>query len=114
MWRPVAASQIGPDYQRQYGDATLDLRDVNFDGQKVSTDVNMATGSLRVLLPKTVDVQLTSKVAAGSAQLFGRENSGVNVDTQLQDNGTDGPGGGSLTLSVSMGAGEVEIIRETS
>ncbi|WP_279581672.1 LiaF domain-containing protein [Fodinicola feengrottensis] len=90
------------------------MRDVNFDGQKVSTDVNMATGSLRVLLPKTVDVQLTSKVAAGSAQLFGRENSGVNVDTQLQDNGTDGPGGGSLTLSVSMGAGEVEIIRETS
>jgi phage shock protein PspC (stress-responsive transcriptional regulator) len=113
-WSPATAAQVAPSYQRRYGEATLDLRHVAFAGQKVSTDVGMTTGSLKILLPPTVDVQLSSKVSAGDALLLGKENSGVNLDTQFQDNGSDGPGGGTLTLAVTMGAGEVEVIREAA
>lgn len=113
-WAPTTAAQIKPIYQGRYADATLDLRQVDFTNQNVTTIASVSAGQLRVLLPAKVDVDLSAKISAGSAQLLDKSYDGLNIDTSFQNTGTDGPGGGSLQLRLNVGAGEVEVSREAA
>jgi len=111
-WTPTDAAGIAPEYTLPAGDAELDLRGVDFTGRDVATAVGVGTGSVRVLLPPAVDVRVTSELGVGDLVLFEERDSGVGLDTVRTDDGEDGPGGGSLRLRVSVGAGDVEVDRE--
>ncbi|WP_163508641.1 PspC domain-containing protein [Fodinicola acaciae] len=113
-WTPTTTAQISPTYRGRYGDATLDLRQVDFTGKAVTTSINVSAGELRILLPEKVDVDLDAQVSAGSAQLFGRQYDGLDINSEFQDHGSDGPGGGRLNLRLSVGAGEMEVTREAA
>ena len=111
-WRPLDISAVADRYETPVGDATLDLRAVDFNGRKQETTVEMRGGRLQVLLPPTVDVVATVNLQHGRARVFDREWGGPDLVTQkITDQGLDGKGGGNLLLNVIVGTGDVEVTR---
>ncbi|BFU46989.1 hypothetical protein KRMM14A1004_52260 [Krasilnikovia sp. MM14-A1004] len=112
VYRPATLAAVADRYDFTVGDATLDLRDVNFAGQTQETTVEMKLGQLRVLLPEKVDTTASVHLDTGRAFVFGREWDGDNLaQQQVVDLGPDGAGGGTLKLTIKMNAGNVEVTR---
>ncbi|GAA2620882.1 PspC domain-containing protein [Paractinoplanes durhamensis] len=112
-YRPQTLAAVADRYDFTAGNATLDLRDVDFNGQTQSVTATMKVGQLRVLLPAAVDTTASVKVDGGRALVFGREFSGDRNDTshEVTDLGNDGAGGGTLKLDLQMDTGNVEVLR---
>jgi len=72
----------------------------------------MTVGTMRVLLPANVDVDVRAAMGAGDANVLGHQWGGFNQDTrEFTDLGVDGTGGGHLRLVIDMKAGELEVTR---
>ena len=112
VYRPATFAAIADQYDFTAGDATLDLRDIDFTGKQQNITLTMKLGQLRVLLPPTVDTTTTLRLDTGRAMIFGKEYDGGRVDGEtLTDLGSDGTGGGTLKLDLQMDTGNVEVIR---
>ncbi|RZU52040.1 phage shock protein C (PspC) family protein [Krasilnikovia cinnamomea] len=112
VYRPANLAALADRYDFTVGDATLDLRGVDFAGQTQETTVEMKLGQLRVLLPEKVDTTASVHLDTGRALVFGREWDGDNLpEQQVVDLGKDGAGGGTLKLNIRMNAGNVEVTR---
>jgi phage shock protein PspC (stress-responsive transcriptional regulator) len=110
VYRPSTISAVADQYDFNVGNVTLDLRQVDFTGQTQVTAVNMKLGQLKVLLPEKVDATVEAGVEGGRLVLFGEE-FGDSSYRQAVDLGSDGAGGGTLTLDIRLEAGNVEVIR---
>jgi len=113
VYRPQSLGAVADRYDFTAGNATLDLRDVDFAGKKQNVTLTMKLGQLRVLLPPTVDTTASVKVDGGRAVLFGRDFTADRNDTvhTATDLGNDGAGGGTLELDLQMDTGNVEVLR---
>jgi len=114
IWRPQSVAELQAQYQLDFGDATLDLRDVDFAAapDPVSLQVDVNFGRLRVILPPNVDVDVTASVDFGDAHVLGRHWGGIDTRSQqVHDPGADGVGGGKLLLDVRIDAGNMEVTR---
>ena len=110
VYRPATITAVADQYEFNVGNVTLDLRQVDFAGVTQHTVVDMKLGQLRVLLPPTVDATVEAGVEGGRLVLFGEEFSD-SAYRQTTDLGSDGTGGGTLTLDIRLEAGNVEVIR---
>ena len=113
VYRPATVSAIADEYDFTAGNATIDLRGVNFTGEKQETLISMKFGQVRVLLPPNVDTTADLRMSDGRAVIFGRELAGNDIGAeQYTDLGADqAAGGGELLLTVEMNTGNVEVIR---
>ncbi|GAB7040560.1 MULTISPECIES: PspC domain-containing protein [Catenuloplanes] len=111
VWKPQNMNELSVRQSASFGEATLDLRALDFTGLEKATSVELGAGDLTVLLPPNVDVVVDIELGAGSAEVFGRTMDGMGADERFEDLGLDGAGGGKLELTVSNGAGEVEVTR---
>lgn len=112
VWRPADHDALAVRYQTRFGDATLDLRQVDFSGRATEVTVRVSFGKLRVILPPEVDTTVMTEVDAGDARIFGTRWSGVDgAPREVTDLGTDGAGGGSLRLLLHVTAGDAEVNR---
>jgi phage shock protein PspC (stress-responsive transcriptional regulator) len=114
VWQPTSVAQIDASYRQDFGNATLDLREVDFTtaSQPVKVDVSLDVGRLQILLPNNVDVDITGDVGVGDADVLGDHWGGIDTPRQrVQDDGLDGPGGGQLVLTASIDAGNLEVRR---
>jgi hypothetical protein len=112
VYRPQSLAAVADQYDFRLGDATLDLRAVDFTGAQQDTTITMNAGQVRVLLPDNVDTTTTVDIDRGRAQILGRDFRGDEIGTQrVTDEGADGPGGGTLQLNIKMNAGNVEVTR---
>jgi phage shock protein PspC (stress-responsive transcriptional regulator) len=112
VWAPRSYAELEPRYDQSFGEATLDLTDVDFTDHEGDVDVTITAGNVDVELPDEVDVTVALRVRAGDAVVFGRNFSGVNVDTtRVSDDGVDGPGGGRLRINLRVNAGHAEVRR---
>ncbi|MEV4404877.1 PspC domain-containing protein [Actinoplanes sp. NPDC049598] len=112
VYRPTSPAQIADRYDFTLGDATLDLRQVDFAGQQQTITVTMKFGQVRVILPPTVDTTASLQVANGRAEIFGKTYEGESLnDEALTDLGPDGAGGGTLKLDLRLDAGNLEVHR---
>ncbi|UQU64078.1 PspC domain-containing protein [Couchioplanes caeruleus] len=110
-YRPQSLAAVADRYDFSVGNATLDLRSVNFAGHDQAVTVAMKFGQVRVLLPANVDTTTSLTMNDGRALLYGRELTG-NLNVQaVSDLGQDGEGGGTLRLTVEMNTGNVEVTR---
>ncbi len=114
LWPATTVAEIRPSYDLGVGDATLDLRNVDFtDTPATTTRVHVGIGALIVHVPPNVDVTVQAKTGAGSMDLFGQHSDGTSVHRTVTDPGADGPGaGGTLALSIDNGIGDVEVTRD--
>ncbi len=111
-WQPTGIEQLQSTYRIGAGNAVLNLAGVDFTGQSRSVDVQVSMGNLTVVLPSTVDVQIQSSVSMGNATVLGQRWSGIGQgEHAVTDNGTDGPGGGSLTIRATVDMGNLEVRR---
>ncbi|MDR7279369.1 PspC domain-containing protein [Catenuloplanes atrovinosus] len=111
IWAPRTLNELSTRQSAAFGDATLDLRALDFTGQDKATEVELGAGDLTVLLPPAVDVTIDVELGAGTANVLGRQLDGVGLSDRIEDLGTDGAGGGKLALTISNGAGDVEVAR---
>jgi Cell wall-active antibiotics response 4TMS YvqF len=112
VWTPQSVDELATRYENNFGNAVLDLSNVNFVGQDVRVEVDVTFGELDVILPPNVDVTASVDVNAGDAQVFDESWGGVNqAPGDVTDLGVDGRGGGHLRLDVHVSAGNVEVHR---
>lgn len=107
---PATVAQIQPRYVLNVGNERLDLSGVDFAGHSVKTSVQVGIGQIEVTVPPDVDVTVHGRAQVGDVSLFGLHDSGMPRMTR-QDNGSDGPRGGHLTLNLNAGVGQVEVDR---
>lgn len=114
-WRPADTAALRPDYRIGTGDATLDLREVTVPkGERASVTARVATGHLRVLLPRTTTVDLRAESGVGTVHLPGDQYDGIPVGNDVSRKATyPAPEGGLLTVHVETGFGLTEVIRAT-
>jgi hypothetical protein len=111
-WQPTSVEQLQGTYEVSIGNAVLDLSEVDFTGRSESVDVRVDVGDLDIILPPNVDVDLDVSVDVGNAQVLGQRWSGIGQpQRRISDNGTDGAGGGNLTMRVTVDVGDVEVRR---
>ncbi|MDQ1651297.1 MAG: hypothetical protein QOI35_497 [Cryptosporangiaceae bacterium] len=113
LWTPASLSAVQPDYQADSGDATLDLRGIDFTDTTTpkAIHVDLGAGTLRVMLPPKVDVTVASDIGVGTSRVLGTSADGLGLNRTTTDEGTDGPGGGTLDLDLKVGAGTLEVVR---
>jgi hypothetical protein len=112
VWTPKSVDEINGHYSHDLGDATLDLSNVDFTGHDVNIDVDTSLGSLRILLPETVDAEVNADVQLGNAQIFDSQWSGLDPGRRtVKDLGPDGTGGGTIVISAKVDLGNLEVQR---
>lgn len=111
VYRPATLAAVADRYDFTAGNATLDLRDVDFTGQQQTVTATMRFGQLKILLPANVDTTATIHLDNGRAVIMGQELNDHNVDTTVSDQGPDGAGGGTLKLDLQMDTGNLEVAR---
>jgi hypothetical protein len=113
VYRPHTIEAVADRYDFTVGNATLDLRRIDFAGQRPQNiTLTMKVGQLKVLLPETVDTTATVRMDNGRAQVLGKNFDGREIDgQQVSDVGSDGPGGGTLNLDLQMDTGNLEVLR---
>jgi len=112
VWAPTSYDALADRYQAHFGSSTLDLTRVDFTGRNAEIRVEVSLGEVTVLLPPEVDVTVRAGVHAGDAVVLGRHLPGNNSSArELTDVGADGPGGGTLRLTLNVNVGHAEVIR---
>lgn len=110
VYEPASLAEVADSYEFNVGNVTLDLRKVDFSGKTQATSIDMKLGQLKVLLPPKVDATVEAGVEGGRLVLFNDEFADSSY-RQVTDLGTDGAGGGTLSLDIRLEAGNVEVVR---
>lgn len=109
-WVPRTFDELSDRYEHQVGEATLDLRQLDFAGKDVRVGAQITAGEFIILLPPNVDTSVYSDVNLAGATIFGKETGGAGARTEI-DNGIDGPGGGKLRIDLEVNFGHAEVTR---
>jgi len=114
QYGPLSVAEIQDRYEVSVGNLELDLSDVDFAGESVSTTAAAGVGHVAVTVPRNVDVDVLGRAGIGEADLFGEKANGTSPERTVVDEGPDGEGGGHLRLVLDVGVGKVEVDRETA
>ena len=109
--RPTTVTALPASVKYGVGNATYDLRAIDFTGAAVTSSLSIGAGEIVVIVPRDVDVTAAANVGMGQADLFGQESGGPGVQRTVTDLGGDGPGGGTLGLTLDAGVGHLEVRR---
>ncbi|MBO0871684.1 MAG: PspC domain-containing protein [Micromonosporaceae bacterium] len=112
-WAPISYSDLAHEYRHGLGDVRLDLSRIDFTGHP-DTNVVLRTnaGDVRVTLPSKVDATVDVTIRAGDAQVLGTNWSSPQSGRHtVSDDGSDGPGGGALHLTIQMDLGSLRVER---
>ncbi len=110
---PTTVAEIdGVTFEHGVGEVRYDLSDLDLDGATVQTSVQLGAGTLEVVVPADVTVEVTAEAAAGQVDLLGETSDGLGVSRETSSPGEDDAG--TLRLDVGVGLGEVEVDRAGS
>jgi hypothetical protein len=119
VFNPTTMLEVNANnpFQRDHGDYVLDFTRVDFTGQNIAFEATNDFGRIEVILPPNVDVTVKAKVEFGDADVFDAHWGGVGDRWRTKvDHGSDGPNkegvdAGTLTLTISVDAGNLEVHR---
>jgi phage shock protein PspC (stress-responsive transcriptional regulator) len=109
----VPTSSLSPRYDLAFGSATLDLRSLDSQDGPRTVDMDVASGKVEIIAPKTLDLTVNANVRFGL----------VTVDNETADNGDHGvdvsrtvvpPTGATgqpVTIDVHLAEGRILVIR---
>ncbi|WP_018216975.1 PspC domain-containing protein [Salinispora vitiensis] len=114
-WAPASHAELASRYENLAGNSLLDLRSVDFTGERSETTVAVTAGTATVILPPDVDATVTATVTVGDAVVFdqsvAKRSGSAGSHRESTDLGADGPGGGTLRLFVHVDVGKLEVTR---
>ena len=103
----VAGTQdLRSSYKLGIGDMTLDLRNVRFTSRETHVKARVDIGSLRVIVPPNVALQVRGDAQLGEVNILGRSDDGRNATTSLAQTGKH-----VLVLDTHVGVGQVRVTR---
>jgi phage shock protein PspC (stress-responsive transcriptional regulator) len=105
----TAEEIAGVTFDHGVGDVRYDLSDLRLDGATVGTTVQLGAGTLVVVVPPDVTLQVSADAAAGQIDLLGETSDGVGASREATFAGDEGAG--TLRLDVGVGLGSVEVDR---
>lgn len=103
-----------PDEPRNHGtgQVTYDLSQLELaDDDEITLVISQSIGQLRVIVPPEADVHLTASANLGEVTAFDAMSGGFQPSRTIVDLGPDGEGGGSITLELELGVGQIEVTR---
>jgi phage shock protein PspC (stress-responsive transcriptional regulator) len=107
---PIAMSDLEPKYRHSVGALDLNLSRLQLPaGSRTPIDITMGVGQIDVVVPWDADVESKASVGAGTFNLFGNRQTGVNLNGRTHSTGQ--PGAPVLVISGKAGAGEVIVRR---
>lgn len=111
--RPTTLAEVeNASFDYPAGDFTYDLTAVPFtDGDIAHVEINQVAGELTLQLPPEVDVTVRYSGGFGDVRILGEIFEGPIDEQTVRDYGTDGAGGGSITLDIDFGFGDMEVTR---
>lgn len=107
---PAFAADIHGSYEQGVGNFVLDLTNVSdvgsLDGRTV--DIDQGVGSLEVIVPDDLNVDVEAQTEAGSLRLLERSTDGAPVSSHYVDPADSDP---VLHLDINQTAGEIRVTR---
>ena len=103
--RAYSVREILDDYDLGIGSLLIDLRDVDFAGQTVETQVDVGIGEVRVYLPDGVSAEVDGDVGMGLLQVGDQGHSGLGIHAVYHLEGSEG----TLLLDADVGIGQVVV-----
>lgn len=119
-WKPASVAAVQPRYELGTGVGTLDLSRLAVPaGTTVDTEAELGAGKLEVIVPKNVTVKLRAQVGLGDVQLPQQRPEDIDIAPDLDESRTLPPvagttPGGTVSLSLEIGLGQVEVTRAAS
>lgn len=112
-YRPTSATEIAPEYGTGFGDLHVDLRGVRDLATEQRSRMNVGTGSIEVLVPEGMPVDIRAEVGAGEISIFELPpTTGDDPAVSYQDPGFE-EAAGRLVLELEVGLGSVSVVRES-
>jgi hypothetical protein len=103
-------TDLQPKYHHSVGELDLDLSRLQVPaGSRTPIDITMGVGDVEVVVPWDADVESRASVGAGTFELFGNRQTGVNLDGRTHSTGQ--PGAPVLVITGKAGVGEVTVRR---
>lgn len=115
QWRPTEISEVKPRYELSNGAATLDLSRLHLPKNRTLPVVaEVSLGRLHVIVPDDVTVRADIKVGVGDIQLPGDKKQDIDVAPDKKREVVlrpldKGKAGGTLDLTLQVGAGQAEV-----
>jgi phage shock protein PspC (stress-responsive transcriptional regulator) len=111
-YRPATADAVQPRYDGGVGDLTVDLSSVDVSGltAPVATRVNSGIGDVRVIVPRSADVDVSVANGLGSSRVFG-DTSDSGLFPGVGSASWTGDGVPEFRITVESGIGDVEVSR---
>lgn len=114
----TSRSEAADGFALGFGDVNLDLTDVPMTADELEVPVSLGAGNLTVVVPKdaavTADVQLRAGQMTWDVDDTTQRADGVSTDTRTFTDDASQRGSAQLDLQISVGAGNVTVIREDS
>jgi phage shock protein PspC (stress-responsive transcriptional regulator) len=106
---PLAMADLEPTYRHAAGILELDLSRLQLPAGQTPLHISMGAGKVNVTVPWDAEVEARASVGAGSFDLFGNRQTGVNLKGRTHSTGQ--PGAPVLVITSRAGAGEIVVQR---
>jgi phage shock protein PspC (stress-responsive transcriptional regulator) len=111
-YRPATMSELRDRYEVGLGDLDVDLRDLDLPNGRTEMAVDVGIGGAVVYVPADACVTSDVRIGAGVADIFDRDNEGVDVAVaSAAEEPVDRP---TLHIDADLGIGALEVVREGS
>src|SRR3954454_8113632 len=107
VYRPATMNDLRDPYRVGVGRLVLDLRDTRLSPGDHRVRVEAGVGQVLVLVPPQLCVSSTAHVGVGAAQVFQRDNGGLDVDWSDRRNAPRGTS--RLIVDGDLGVGDFQI-----
>jgi phage shock protein PspC (stress-responsive transcriptional regulator) len=102
----VGTQDLRSSYKLGVGDMTLDLRDVRFTRAETHVKARVDIGSLRVIVPRDVALQVRGDAQLGEVDILGTSDDGRHATSSVVQTGKH-----VLVLDTHVGVGQVRVTR---
>jgi phage shock protein PspC (stress-responsive transcriptional regulator) len=109
-YSPATMTELRDRYELGIGALDVDLTDLDLPAGRTDLDIDVGIGEAIVYVPEDVCVTSDVEIGVGAADVFDRDNDGV--DVSYASSATPPPGRPELHIEAEVGAGVVEVVRE--
>jgi phage shock protein PspC (stress-responsive transcriptional regulator) len=111
-YRPATMSELRDHYEIGIGAIDVDLTELDLPTGRTNLDIDVGMGEAVVFVPDGTCVTSDVEIGAGAADIFDRDNDGV--DVAFAESASPPAGRPLLHINADVGLGVIEVVREGS
>jgi hypothetical protein len=106
-YSPASTTDLKDRYELGLGELVVDLRETDLPAGDVPLELELGVGDAVVIVPDDVCVATSADVGVGNVDMFGRDNSGIDID--FEDTPDAAADVTRLVLDAEIGVGELRV-----